>query len=127
MTDVNIGKLIHDRRGDMELTMKELADKVGVSEATISRWESGEIKNMRRDAVANLAKALQINPKVLMNWNEEEMNGVDPYYLDPETAKLAQAAANDPEFRILLDAKRDLSPEDMKIIIDLAKRLLNRN
>ena len=127
MTDVNIGKLIHDRRIDMGFTMKELAERVGVSEATISRWESGEIKNMRRDAVANLAKALQVNPKVLMNWNEEEMNGVDPYYLDPETARLAQEAAHDPEFRILLDAKRDLSPEDMKIIIDLAKRLLNRN
>ena len=127
MTDVNIGKLIHDRRIDMDLTMKELAERVRVSEATISRWESGEIKNMRRDAVANLAKALQINPKVLMNWNEEEMNGVDPYYLDPETARLAQAAANDPDMRLLLDAKRDLSPEDMKMIIDLAKRLLNRN
>lgn len=127
MTDVNIGKLIHDRRVEMGLTMKELADKVHVSEATISRWESGEIKNMRRDAVANLAKALQINPKILMDWDEEAMQGVDPYYLDPETARLAQAAAKDPDMRLLLDAKRDLSPEDMKIIIDLAKRLLGRN
>ncbi len=126
MTDLNIGKLIHDRRNEMGLTMKELSERVGVSEATISRWESGEIKNMRRDAVANLAKALQINPKVLMNWNEEEMQGVDPYYLDPETARLAQEAAKDPDMRLLLDAKRDLSPEDMQVIIDMAKRLLNR-
>lgn len=123
MTDVNIGKLIHDRRIELGMTMKELADKVGVSEATISRWESGEIKNMRRDAVANLARALQINPKVLMNWNDDEPG----YYVDPETARLAQAAANDPDMRLLLDAKRDLPPEDMKMIIDLAKRLLNRN
>ena len=127
MTDINIGELIRDRRIDLSLTMKELADRVGVSEATISRWESGEIKNMRRDAVARLSKALMINPKVLMDWNEEEMQGVDPYYLDPETARLAQAAANDPDMRLLLDAKRDLPPEDMKMIIDLAKRLLNRN
>ena len=86
MTDLNIGKLIHDRRIELGLTMKELADKVGVSEGTISRWESGEIKNMRRDAVANLAKALLINPKVLMDWDDDEPS----YYVDPETAALAQ-------------------------------------
>ena len=123
MTDINIGKLIHDRRVELGLTMKELGERCEVSEATISRYESGNIKNMRRDVVAALSKALNISPKILMGWNEDEPG----YYLDPETARLAQAAANDPEFRILLDAKRDLSPEDMRIIIDLAKRLLNRN
>lgn len=78
---------------------------------------------MRRDVVAALARALQINPKVLMDWGDDEPG----YYVDPETARLAQAAANDPDMKLLLDAKRDLSPEDMKMIIDLAKRLLNRN
>ena len=123
MTDVNIGKLIHDRRIELGMTMKELGEKCDVSEATISRYESGNIKNMRRDVVAALAKALQINPKVLMDWNDDEPG----YYVDPETARLAQAAANDPDMKLLQDAKRDLSPEDMKMIIDLAKRLLNRN
>ena len=122
MTDVNIGKLIHDRRIELGLTMKELGEKCDVSEATISRYESGNIKNMRRDVVAALAKALNMSPRSLMGWDEEP-----EYYLNPETARLAQEAARDPEFRILLDAKRDLSPEDMRIIIDLAKRLLNRN
>ena len=124
MTDVNIGKLIHDRRIELGMTMKELGEKCDVSEATISRYESGNIKNMRRDVVAALAKALQINPKVLMDWHDDDEPG---YYVDPETARLAQAAANDPDMKLLLDAKRDLSPEDMKMIIDLARRLLNRN
>ncbi|MBQ5345051.1 MAG: helix-turn-helix domain-containing protein [Acidaminococcaceae bacterium] len=52
--------------------MKELGEKVGVAEGTISRWESGEIKNMRRDKIKALAKALQISPKLLMDWNEED-------------------------------------------------------
>ena len=101
--------------------MKELGEKCGVSEATISRYESGNIKNMRRDVVAALAKALNMSPRSLMGWDEEP-----EYYLNPETAQLAQAAANDPDMRLLLDAKRDLSPEDMQIIIDLARRLMNK-
>ena len=34
---------IKQRRVKLGLTQKEVADYVGVSEATLSRWESGEI------------------------------------------------------------------------------------
>lgn len=36
--------LIKLRRLELDMTMKELAAKVGVSEGTISRWESGDIE-----------------------------------------------------------------------------------
>jgi len=36
-----------------------VAKTVGVSEATVSQWESGSIENMKRDRIALYAKALQ--------------------------------------------------------------------
>lgn len=48
---MNVKDVIRENRLALGLTMKEVADKVGVSEATISRWESGEIANMRRGAI----------------------------------------------------------------------------
>ena len=65
-----VHKILKDRRIELGLTMLEVAKKVGVSEATISRWESGDIANMRRDRIAGLAKALEINPDVIMGWEE---------------------------------------------------------
>jgi len=56
-----IGNRIHKKRKDLGLTMLEVAQKVGVSEATVSRWESGDIANMRRDRIALLAKALNVS------------------------------------------------------------------
>ncbi len=53
---------IKQKRLELGLTMKELSTIVGVSEATISRWESGNIKNMKRDKMFALAKALHISP-----------------------------------------------------------------
>lgn len=44
-----VRNLIRTKRLEKNLTMKELSKKVGVSEATISRWESGDIKNMRQN------------------------------------------------------------------------------
>ncbi len=48
------------RRVELGLTQKEVADAVGVSSGTISRWESGEIANMGSGRVAALAEVLHI-------------------------------------------------------------------
>jgi repressor LexA len=61
--------IIKEKRLEHNMTMKDLASKVGVSEGTISRWESGEIANMRRGAMVSLAKALNISPSLLMGWD----------------------------------------------------------
>ena len=45
------------------------------------------------------------------------------YYTNPETAALAQAIHDNPELRILMDASKDLSPEDVKFVADLVQRM----
>lgn len=69
--------------------MLEVAKKVGVSEATISRWESGDINNMRRDKIALLAKALEISPLSLVGIDEDEnqKTHVNSNHLPPLTQK----------------------------------------
>lgn len=93
-----------------------------VSQQTVSDWLTGK-KYPRMDKVQAILDHFQIPMQSLVNDGKDDSL---QYYLDPETARLAQEAANDPDMRLLLDAKRDLSPEDMQIIIDLAKRLLDR-
>lgn len=70
-------ELIKVRRQELGLTMKELAMRTGVSEATVSRWESGDIKNMRRDRIAAIARALDLPPAVLMDWEEYDTEAME--------------------------------------------------
>lgn len=67
---MDIGIKLKNRRKELDLTMLEVAKKVGVSEATVSRWESGDIANMRRDKIALLANALRVSPSYIMGWEE---------------------------------------------------------
>lgn len=69
-------ELIKMRRLELNMTMKELAQNVGVSEGTISRWESGDIENMKRDKIAALARALEVPPAVLMDWEEYDADRI---------------------------------------------------
>ena len=55
MEKISVGKLLRDRRNELSLTQRQVANQVGVTEATVSRWESGDIDNMRRDKIAGLA------------------------------------------------------------------------
>ena len=66
---MDIKDILKDRRLELRLTLEDVAKRVGVSPATISRWESGDIANMRRDRIAALAEALQISPAVIMGWD----------------------------------------------------------
>ena len=60
------------KRTELNLTLEEIGNAVGVSKATVQRWESGEIKNLRRDKIGNLAKVLNISPSVLLGDLNEE-------------------------------------------------------
>lgn len=67
-----INEILKRRRLELGLTMLDVAKSVGVSEGTVSRWESGDIANMRRDKIAALAKILDISPAVIMGWEKYE-------------------------------------------------------
>lgn len=68
--------LIKDLRIKVDKSINEVAREIGVSPATVLRWESGEIKNMRRNKLVALARSLNVDPVVLM--------GAIPY--DPNAA-----------------------------------------
>lgn len=72
-----MGNYLTDRRKELGLTMKQVADAVGVSEGTVSRWESGAIANMKRDKIHALAKVLKVRPSFVMTGEKEETIGID--------------------------------------------------
>lgn len=72
MNFVEFKDKIRTKRLDLGLTLNDVAKLVGVSSPTIQRYESGEIKNVRRDKIKLLADALQVTPAYLMDWEEDE-------------------------------------------------------
>lgn len=68
---MNINKFIKNRRLELGLTMLDVAKACEVSEATVSRWESGDISNMKRSRIASLAKVLQISPAIIVGVQDE--------------------------------------------------------
>lgn len=63
-----LSEVMKKRRKELGLTLAQVADAVGVTEATAQRWESGNIKSVRHDKITLLADVLKVSPADLMGW-----------------------------------------------------------
>ena len=124
---MEVKDIIRQRRLKLGYSMKELGKKVGVSEATISRWESGDIANMKRDKIKALADALLISPKVIMGWDEVPKMRHDREYYDDETLEMAQALYDDPELRALMKAAMDVNKDSISSLTTLLYTMKETN
>jgi transcriptional regulator with XRE-family HTH domain len=66
---VDIKHRIYRRRKELDLTLEEVAQVVGVGKSTVRKWETGEIDNMKLDKIELLAQALHTTPAWLMGWD----------------------------------------------------------
>ena len=66
-----IGSALKRIRKEKGLTLEALATMVGTSRQTIHRYEAGIITNVPHKMVSDLARALDVQPSVLMGWEAE--------------------------------------------------------
>ena len=122
------GERIKQLREKFGLTQDELAEKLGTTKQTIYKYETGVITNIPSDKIEEMAALFGVAPSYLMGWDTDPNNGQqEGYYVDAETAALAQAAYEDPELRMLMDAKKDLSPDDLNLVINMIKSLKEKD
>ena len=66
---------IKEMRNKNGYTLAYVAEQLGIKEATMQRYESGEIKNIKHETIVRLAEIFNCSPSYLMGWenptNEE--------------------------------------------------------
>ena len=107
-------KELRKKRG---ISQAALAERLGMSKSTIGAYEVGDI-SPSLEALNALADFFNVDIDYLL--------GKEPgstYYLDPEVAELAQQLYERPEMRVLFDAGRNATTEDVKMAAELLDRL----
>lgn len=122
-----IGERIKARREELGLSQQQLADRLGYkSKATINKIEMG-INGVQQKRVVDFAHALDTSIEYLMEMDKGVGNfQQQEYYTNPETAKLADEMAVNPELKALFDVQRDMSPADLQTLYDMALALKRR-
>lgn len=121
---MNTNELIKLRRKELKLTMREVAEAVGVSEATVSRWESGNIANMGRDKIALLSKVLKISPSQIAGYDEDKDNSLGNLKSSPTTSKFV----DDESLKFaLFGGDKEITDEQLEEVKRFAKFVKDRD
>lgn len=102
-------------------TQTDLVNDLGFNKSAVSTWCNGT-RLPRMDKVEILARYFNINRSDLI----EEKDTSSGYYLNKETAKLAQEMFEDEDMRSLFDMKRNMPPERFKAHMEFMKNLYNQ-
>lgn len=68
---MNVGKRIKERRLELNMSVEELANRLGKNRTTVYRYEKGDIENLPIDILGPLAEALETTPAYLMGWENK--------------------------------------------------------
>lgn len=106
-------------RDEKGLKDADVARGSGVSKQLLSNWKN-KGWTPKIEKLQKIADFLEVPIDYLVNENEPESYG---YFFDPEVAQMAQEIHDNEGLKILFDTTRDVTKEDLQIVIDVAKRL----
>lgn len=81
MLENKLRERLYERRIELDLTLDELSEGSGISKSTLSRYENGEIKDLKMTNVYNLADFLKVSVVWLLGWS-------DVKYVDKEKREI---------------------------------------
>ena len=102
------------------VTPYRVCKETGITTASISNWKAGRY-TPKQDKLQKIADFFGVSIEYLMTGEEKE--GGERYYLNEGTAEMAQTLFGNRNLRVLFDAAKDASPEDLKTTYDMLMAL----
>lgn len=103
-------------------TRVQVAKDIGVSYTTFTNWIKGT-NYPRIDKIELLANYFRVNKADLI---ENKYSENEQYYTDPSVSEYAQAIKDNPDLRLLFDASKDMSKNDINFVINTIEMLKKR-
>ncbi len=101
------------------VTTADVCKATGISQSTMSNWKKRN--NMLSGKNAKLvADYFEVSVDYLMTGKNEDKK---EYYFNSETAKAAQEIFENKDLRVLFDAARDATPEDLQTTYNMLMAL----
>lgn len=98
------------------VTAYRVSEATGIKTSSLSGWKAGKF-TPKQEKLKKIADYFGVSIEYLMTGEEKESEG---YYLNSETAEMAQQIYDNKNLRLLFDVAKDVTPEQLKLLHDLA-------
>lgn len=79
LSNEEIGARIKSERTAKEMTLQDVARKIGVASSTIQRYEAGLITNIKLPVIESIANVLDVNPSWLIGKSAVKSQNIQDY------------------------------------------------
>lgn len=93
---MNIGERIKELRKQKGFTQQELAQKLGLKDSAIAKYENGRVENIKRSTLAEMAKILECSPVYLLGLDVNDKTDLSNSIQGVEIPVLGRVAAGIP-------------------------------
>ena len=97
------------------LTTYQVAKATGISQSTFSNWKSRR-NILSPEKLQKIADYFNVSLDYMMTGKEETGLLDRKYYINEETAEMADKIFHNKELRLLFDAAQDAQPEDLSTV-----------
>lgn len=111
---MGIGNKLQNLIEEKNTNVNELAGRANVSASTLYSIIKRDNTKVDIEVLISICKVLGVPVEYFVE-------NSDGYYTNPETAELAQMLHDNPQYKVMFDATKDLDPESVKKIIDFIK------
>ena len=94
-------------------TAYRVSVETGIAQSTLSDWKKGK-STPKADKIQKIADLFHVSVDYLMTG--EEPNEEAPYYLNEDAREMAQFMFENPEYKVLFDASRKVSKDDIEVV-----------
>lgn len=120
--------ILKERRKALNLQQKQIADYVGVSPATVSRWENGDISSIKDQYLIKLSTILKISPNLVIGWDdpriENDNETWESMYSVDDITDICLTSVSIGELRILSKDYGEWSADDKRLFKNMIKRFV---
>ena len=107
-------------RDDRGMKDADVARETGITKSTFSDWKNGRSKP--KDAkLKKIADLFGVSVEYLRTGEED--GNIEKYYINDETAQVAQEIFENKELRALFDVQKDMGPDDLRALHNMALAL----
>ena len=109
--------MIRDKLGYSDY---KVAKETGIGTATMSNWKNGKYVP-KSDKIQKIADFLGVSLESITNGDSDDESR--QYYVNEETAEMAQTLFKNKPLRVLFDAAKDATPEDLETTYNMLMAL----
>ena len=112
-----IGAKLRDARNMKDA---DVARETGITKSTFSDWKNGR-SNPKDAKLQKIADLFGVSVEYIRTGKEKDDG--EKYYLNEETAQVAQEIFENKELRALFDVQKDMDAEDLRALHNMALAL----